>query len=74
MVSVDQFVKGLCAIEGNAFNIARVAEYVRENPVAPGSLSPYLHYSPTHYTRNLIYKCDLFELIAICARCSAASQ
>ena len=64
--SVDNFVEVLASIQEKDFTVPRVAEYVRDNPVDPDSLSPYLFYSPTHYTRNLIYKCDLFELIAIC--------
>jgi len=65
-MTVEQFIEGLCAIEDMDFTVPRVAGYVRENLVDPASLAPYLLYSPTHYTRNLIYKCDLFELIAIC--------
>src|SRR5213593_3264006 len=66
MVRVDKFIQGLCAIEAKEFTVARVAGYVRENPVDPDSLTPYLLHCATHYTRNLIFKCELFELIAIC--------
>lgn len=66
MKTVEQFIEGLCRIPQKEFSVERVAGYVADSRVDPGSLSPYLFYTPTHYTRNLIYKCDLFELIAIC--------
>ncbi len=66
MRSADDFVAGLCSIQEKDFTVPHVAAYVKNTPVDPGSLAPYLFYTPTHYTRNLIYKCDLFELIAIC--------
>src|SRR5205809_3116909 len=72
--SVDNFVEVLASIQEKDFTVPRVAEYVRDNPVDPDSLSPYLFYRPTHYTRNLIYKCDLFELIAICWDVGQESQ
>ncbi len=30
------------------------------------SLQPYLFWNPQHYTRNLIDKTELYELLAIC--------
>src|SRR5262245_59230436 len=66
MRPVQAFVEGLCGIRKEDFTIERVAAYVGLNPVQPDSLVPYLMYRPTHYTRNLIYKCELFELLAIC--------
>jgi cysteine dioxygenase len=32
----------------------------------PRTLSPFLHFAQRRYTRNLIYRDDLFELIALC--------
>lgn len=66
MRTVDRFLAGLCAFRKEDFTIPGIAEYLREGPVDPDSLAPYIHYEPTHYTRNLIYRSDLFELIAIC--------
>ena len=66
MKTIDEFIEGLCRIGEKDFTEPRVDRYLRENPVVPESLTPYLFYASTHYTRNLIYKCDLFELIAIC--------
>jgi len=66
MTSVKEFVDGLCRLGEASFTDSGVYGYLRENPVDPASLAPYLFYTPTHYTRNLIHKNDLFELIAIC--------
>lgn len=66
MRSVDEFVRGLAGIREDDFTLTRVADYVLENRVDAASLQPYLFYQPTHYTRNLIYKCGLFEVIAVC--------
>jgi cysteine dioxygenase len=74
MKPIQDFVRGLCGIGEGDFTIPRVAAYMAESPVDPDSLAPYLHYTPTHYTRNLIYKCELFELLAICWDVGHASR
>lgn len=66
MKTVDAFVDGLYRIPERDFTVDRVAAYVAANRVDAGTLTPYLQYASTHYTRNLIYKCDVFELLAIC--------
>lgn len=66
MVTIDRFVKELSAIPGKEFTIPRILEFAKQKPVNPDTLSPYLFYAQSHYTRNLIYKCDLFEVMAIC--------
>jgi cysteine dioxygenase len=64
--TIGEFVDGLCAIPEAEFTPPRVAAFVEQAPVAPETLARYLRYEPTHYTRNLIYKCGLFEVMAIC--------
>jgi len=66
MTTIDRFVEGLTAISPAEFTQERVQHFLRDTPVDPASLAPFLHYTSTHYTRNLVHKCDLFELIAIC--------
>jgi cysteine dioxygenase len=63
---IDEWVKKLCAIPEREFTLERVEKFVRENHVQPDSLKPYLFYAKSHYTRNLVYKCEMFEVIAIC--------
>ena len=41
-------------------------QYLTANPVDAESLQPYLFWNAQHYTRNLIDKTDLYELLAIC--------
>jgi cysteine dioxygenase len=66
LISVDDWVKKLVAIPKNDFSIPNVLEFTKQNVVRTETLAPYLFYAKTHYTRNLVYKCDLFEVIAIC--------
>ena len=66
MVGITKFAEGLAAIPESQFTHDHVLNYLRENPVAPASLDPYLWICPDHYTRNLILKTPLFELLAIC--------
>ena len=40
--------------------------FLERTSVAPESLAPYLNWDRQHYTRNLIDKTPLYELIAIC--------
>ena len=41
-------------------------EFTEQKAIQPETLAPYLFYANSHYTRNLIYKCNLFEMMAIC--------
>ncbi len=47
---------------------------LQENPVDPDSLSPYLNWDRQHYTRNLIDRTPLYELMAICWEVGQASS
>ena len=74
IVSIDQFVTGLCAIPEEHFGVGTVYEYIRDHPVDERSLEPYLFFSENHYTRNLIFKNDVFELMSICWEVGQCSQ
>jgi len=65
-IPVDAFVEGLRAIPAEAFDSERVLAYLQDNPVDPESLDPYLYFKPGAYTRNLIFKNRLFEVLALC--------
>jgi cysteine dioxygenase len=71
---IQEFVAGLRRIPAAGFAVGGVLEYVRDNPVDPESLAPYVFYEPTHYTRNLIFRNELFELLAICWEVGQASR
>ena len=65
-VSIDNLVRGLREIPDEQFLCQPVYEYLSENPVEVDSIQKYLFWSPKFYTRNLIFKDDRFELMAIC--------
>src|SRR5579884_895040 len=66
-VSVEQLIARLKQLgAGDFLTVNKPLAILRENPVDPNSLAPYLFWNPQHYTRNLIYKTELYELLAIC--------
>jgi cysteine dioxygenase len=66
-VPIEMLVANLRALPASAFDTTgQVQALLAEMPVEAASLSPYLTWNPQHYTRNLIDKSDLYELIAIC--------
>lgn len=71
---VQDWVNKLATIPAREFKIPRVEEFVRAHPIEAETLKPYLFYAKSHYTRNLIFKCDLFEVIAICWEPGQASR
>ncbi len=71
---INDWVKELKAIERSRFTLENVFGYLMSHGVTAQTLSPYLHWSSGSYTRNLIYKSDLFEVIAICWESGHVSQ
>ncbi len=65
-VAIDEFARRLSAIPEIDFTHQRVLDFLRENPVDPPTLEPYLHFCAEKYTRNLIDRTPLYELLAIC--------
>jgi cysteine dioxygenase len=65
-VSIDNLVRGLREIPDERFTCEPVYNYLSENPVEVDSIQKYLFWSPKFYTRNLIFKDDRFEMMAIC--------
>ena len=61
-LTIDQWVTQLCAIPEPEFSISRVFDFTAQKAIQPETLTPYLFYAQSHYTRNLIYKCNLFEV------------
>lgn len=66
MVTIEKFTERLAAIREADFTHQGVLDYLRRNPVDLDSLDPYLYFCADHYTRNLIQKTRLYELLAIC--------
>src|SRR5271167_3272966 len=66
-VSLENFIAGLRKLSHDDFTgVSGTLQYITANPVDAESLQPYLFWNPQHYTRNLIDKTDLYELLAIC--------
>src|SRR5689334_18872439 len=64
---IQDFVSELRKFPEGAFDRTdQILEFLRSTPVLPETLPPYLCWDRQHYTRNLIDKCPLYELIAIC--------
>src|SRR5712691_4957014 len=74
-VSIEDFVAGLRKFSESAFTHTEdIASFLENSPVAPETLERYLAWDRQHYTRNLIDKTALYELIAICWEVGQASS
>jgi cysteine dioxygenase len=66
-VPIHNLVSELRRCAASSFTqIAEIEGLLRQNPVAPETLTPFLMWDRQHYTRNLIDKTPLYELLAIC--------
>lgn len=65
-VSVTDLIEGLKQIPDGEFVCDNVYDYLSRNPLAIDSIRKYMFWSSDFYTRNLIYKDDRFEMMAVC--------
>jgi cysteine dioxygenase len=66
-LSIQDFVSELRKFPASAFDqTGDIIEFLQHTGVAPDTLQPYLTWDRQHYTRNLIDRTPLYELIAIC--------
>jgi cysteine dioxygenase len=74
-VPIDEFVRRLREFPASAFDqTEQIDAFLKQTPVDEASLEPYLTWNRQHYTRNLIDKTDLYELLAICWEVGQASS
>src|SRR5919206_149294 len=74
-VPIQSLVEQLHRLGPESFTrLNDVFEVLRTSPVEPESLQPFLTWDRQHYTRNLIDKTPLYELIAICWEVGQASS
>lgn len=67
LVSIQNFVAELRRFPQRSFEgTGELLAFLQQTSVAPETLQPYLTWDRQHYTRNLIDKTPLYELIAIC--------
>lgn len=72
---INKLVEGLRALPESAFlRTEPLREFLERNPVDADSLAPYLTWDRQHYTRNLIDRTPLYELMAICWEVGQASS
>jgi len=66
-VAIQDFVSELRKLPESAFaRIGAIHQFLKHTPVMSDTLAPYLTWDRQHYTRNLIDKTPLYELVAIC--------
>ena len=65
-LAISDWVKGLAAIPDRDFSLQNVQDYVIRHAVRPETLDKYCFFSKGNYTRNLIFKNDLFECMTLC--------
>lgn len=66
-LSIQDFVRELRKFPERSFvETAEILSFLQHTTVAAETLTPYLNWNQQHYTRNLIDKTPLYELIAIC--------
>lgn len=65
-VTIDELVGGLVEMSDEEFVCEPVYEYLSSRQLDADSIQKYINWSPKFYTRNLIYKDERFEMMAIC--------
>ena len=65
-IRVENVISGLRQIPDAEFTCDNVYDFLGQNPIDVDSITKYFFWDPNCYTRNLIYKDDRFEMMAIC--------
>ncbi len=74
-VPIQSLVTQLHQMDESAFvQTEPIRAFLQSTPVDPDSLAPYLNWDRQHYTRNLIDRTPLYELMAICWEAGQASS
>jgi cysteine dioxygenase len=63
---IDDFVRILAGFSAETLTSASVLDLCQSTDIADSSLSPYVHWNDSMYTRNLVYRDDLLEVMAVC--------
>jgi len=74
-VPIQKLVEELRRLPESTFGpTAPLRKFLQQTPVSADSLTPYLNWDRQHYTRNLIDRTPLYELMAICWEVGQASS
>jgi cysteine dioxygenase len=65
-VAVEGIVETLRGVPPARFQPGEVCARLRGRLLDARTLAPYLHFAKGRYTRNLIYRDEVFELLALC--------
>ena len=65
-LAVHGVVEALKTVPPPKFQPGEICGMLKDLSIDEATLRPYLHWLPRRYTRNLVYRNDLFELIALC--------
>lgn len=63
---VGELVHSIASLESSPITTDRVLDLLFDKKPERGSLERYVHFSRDFYTRNLIYRDPLFEIMAVC--------
>lgn len=66
LLGIDDFIAELRSFEGGLITRDAVLDLCSSVQISDSSLSPYVFYDGSFYTRNLVYRDDLFEIMTIC--------
>ena len=65
-VKIENLIEDLRRMPEEDFTCDNVYRFLAENPVDVDSITPFFFWSKNFYTRNLIFKDERFELMAVC--------
>ncbi len=66
IISIDDFVTRLRSFEHGLITRDGVLDFCSSVQITDASLAPYIFFDDKFYTRNMIYRDDLFEVMTIC--------
>lgn len=66
MLAVDEVLRILKGVPASRFDPPQIASLLDGVAVETSTLEPFLHFVPGRYTRNLIHRDGVFEMLALC--------
>lgn len=66
LMGIDSFIDRLRSFEAGIITRDSVLDFCSSVQITDSSLSPYTHFDDKFYTRNLIFRDDIFEVMTIC--------
>lgn len=72
-MTIDELVTTLRAVPAATFTPDNISQLLAQQTVDDASLQPYVYWETHRYTRNLVFRNDVFELLAVCWECGTSS-